>query len=111
MKEIFELFISQDDETPAHAGRETILLPTQEILKFIEPNLWPPNSLDLNLLDYGIWDVLQEKAYQININSVDALKKSDTAGLGWARTWHRKRGSENMADQNKSVWCSQRQIF
>ena len=30
---------------------------------FIEPDMWPSNSPDLNLVNYAIWVVLQEHLY------------------------------------------------
>jgi hypothetical protein len=74
MKEMSELFIFQQDGAPDRTPRDTVLLLTQETPKFIEPNLWPPNSSDLNPVDYGIWGVMQEKVCQSKISSVDELK-------------------------------------
>ena len=62
MKEMSELFIFQQDGAPAHTAMDTVVLLTQETHEFIEPNLWQPNSPDLNPVDYGIWGVMQEKA-------------------------------------------------
>ena len=31
---------------------------------FIEPDNWPPNSPDLNVLDYHVWSALQQKVYR-----------------------------------------------
>jgi len=43
--------------------------------KFIEPDMWPPNSPDLNPVDYAVWGALQEMAYrQRRFTSVDELK-------------------------------------
>jgi len=36
--------------------RETVQLAQQETPDFISPDLWPPNSLDLNPVDYQIGD-------------------------------------------------------
>ena len=36
--------------------------------------LWPPNSPDLNPVDYSIWSVLQKKVYRSRIHNVDELK-------------------------------------
>ena len=30
---------------------------------FIQPSLWPPNSPDLNSVDYAIWGIMQERVY------------------------------------------------
>ena len=37
--------------------------------------MWPPNSLDLNLVDYSIWDILQERVYRSQIDDVKELKE------------------------------------
>jgi len=42
---------------------------------FIPPALWPPNSPDLNPVDYTVWSVLQERVYRIKISDVDELKR------------------------------------
>ena len=48
---------------------------------FIPPTLWPPNSLDLNPVDYCAWNVLQERVYYCTkVDNVDDLK---TAHSGW----------------------------
>jgi len=42
--------------------------------QFIDPDLWPPNSPDLNPVDYKVWGVMQERVYQTSIHNVDDLK-------------------------------------
>jgi len=42
--------------------------------EFIEPENWPPNSPDLNLIDYFIWGCLQQLVYCEPIHDVDHLK-------------------------------------
>ena len=42
---------------------------------FIPPTLWPPNSPDLNPVDYRIWGILQERVYKTRIRDVDHLKE------------------------------------
>jgi len=41
----------------------------------IPPNLWPPNSPDLNPVDYRIWSLLQERVYKTSIMDVDELRR------------------------------------
>ena len=58
-------FIFQQDSAPAHGAR-----PTQEWLQqntpdFITKDEWPPNSPDLNPLDYHVWGAMLEK-YRIH---------------------------------------------
>ena len=49
--------------------------------------LWPPNSLDLNPVDYCVWNVLQERVYYCTkvVNVVD-LKQHIVAE--WAALDH-----------------------
>ena len=65
----------QQDSAPAHRARDTIQLLQQEIPDFIGPDLWPPNSPDLNPVDYKIWGVMQQHVYERRMNNVDELKQ------------------------------------
>jgi len=47
----------------------------QETPDLIGLDLWPPNSPDLNLVDYKLWGVMQQKVYECRMNSVDELKQ------------------------------------
>ena len=42
---------------------------------FISPDLWPPNSPDLNPVDYKIWGVMQQRVYQTKVQNVNDLKR------------------------------------
>jgi len=37
--------------------------------------MWPPNSPDLNPVDYKIWSVLQERVYQSRMRDVEHLRE------------------------------------
>ena len=54
----------QQDSAPAHTAREAIKLLQRETTAFISPDLWPPNSPDLNPVDYKICGVMQDRVYQ-----------------------------------------------
>jgi len=58
-----------------HKARETISLLSRETLDFIPPDLWPPNSRDLNPMDYKIWGIMLDVVYARKITSVDDLKQ------------------------------------
>jgi len=47
----------------------------REMPEFIPPEMWPPNSPDLNLVDYSIWGMLQEMVYHSRIHDVKELKE------------------------------------
>jgi len=42
---------------------------------FISPLDWPPSSPDLNLVNYAICGILQERVYRCQIRDVDQLKE------------------------------------
>ena len=44
----------------AHWARDMVELLRCETADFIPPDLWPPNSLDLNLFNYSVRGILQE---------------------------------------------------
>ena len=48
---------------------------TKESPSFISPLLWPPNSPDLNPVDYKIWSVLQDSVYKTRIRDVNHLRQ------------------------------------
>jgi len=64
----------QQDSAPAHRAHETIKLLQRETPAFISPDLWPPNSPDLNPVNYKIWEVLQDRIYQKKVKDVDELR-------------------------------------
>jgi len=56
----------------------------RETPEFISPLLlaWPPNSPDLNPVDYSVWSILQEKVYKTRITDLDDLKTSHQNRVG-----------------------------
>ena len=71
----FVTFVLQQDNAPSHRARkDTIKHLQQETPDLIGPNLWPPNSPDLNLVDYKVRGVMQHTMYECRTNSVDELK-------------------------------------
>ena len=71
-------FVFQQDNAPSHRVKDTIKLLQQQVLDFIGPDLWPPNSLDLNTVDYKVlWCYAAESVWinECRMNSVDELKQ------------------------------------
>jgi len=62
--------------------------PERETPEFILLLLWPPNSPDLDPVDYSIWSVLQEKVYKICITDLDDLKHRIRIRTEWAKLYH-----------------------
>jgi len=42
---------------------------------FAQPNLWPPESSDLNPFDYVLWGVMEQHVYQSSVNTMTELKE------------------------------------
>jgi len=57
----------------------------KEKCQFISPLLWPPNSSDLNPVDYSMCSILQEKVYKTRITDLDDLSNitSEPSGPSW----------------------------
>jgi len=70
-----EFFVFQQVNAPSHRAKDTVALLYQETTDFIPPALWPPNSPDLNPVDYTAWSVLQERVYRTKISDVDERKR------------------------------------
>jgi len=67
----------QQDGAPSHTARSTVQYLQRENINFIESNMWPPNSPDLNPVDYAVWGALQEMVYhRKTFTSVQELKRA-----------------------------------
>jgi len=70
-----DTIVFQQDNAPSHRVKDTINLLHQETPDFTGPDLWPPNSPDINPVDYNVWGVMQQRVYQCRMNSGDELKQ------------------------------------
>jgi inhibitor of nuclear factor kappa-B kinase subunit alpha len=65
----------QQDGAPSHTAKTTLAYLQRENVKFIEPDMWPPNSPDLNPVDYAVCGALQQMVYRRRrFTSVEQLK-------------------------------------
>ena len=78
------------------SGRPRTVAEQQATLDFIPPTLWPPNSPDLNPVDYKIWSVMQEKVYKTKVRHVDDLRKRNE------RAWDEL--EQGIIDQAVAQW-------
>jgi len=69
-------FIFQQDSTLAHRARDTVDFLRRSMPQFITPDLWLPNSSDLNPVGYKICGVMQERVYKTAIK--DRTIRTDT---------------------------------
>jgi len=60
---------------PAHHAYWTIELLQHETQKFIGPDLWMPNSPDLNPANYHKWGLMQDRVYQTQTQDVANLRQ------------------------------------
>jgi len=70
-----EFFIFQQASALAHRAHDTINLLERDTPAFISPDLWPPNSPDLNPVDYKVRGVMQHIVYQTKFKDLDDLKR------------------------------------
>jgi hypothetical protein len=67
---------------------------------------WPPYSPDLNLLDFSVWSVLQEKVQPTPHTALVALRRSITRQWNWTcrsfRHHHRQKDG-SAKDQNAPI--------
>jgi len=70
-----DYYLFQQDGAPAHRARDTVTMLQRETLEFILPEMWPPNSPDLNPVDYSIWGMLLDRVYRSRIHDVKELKE------------------------------------
>src|SRR6218665_3303738 len=73
--EYSDYFTFQQDGAPAPRSRETVELLKKETSDFIPPNLWPPNSPDLNPVDYKIWGIMQDNVYRTKNRDIEELRQ------------------------------------
>uniref|UniRef100_A0A914E7Q7 Transposase n=1 Tax=Acrobeloides nanus TaxID=290746 RepID=A0A914E7Q7_9BILA len=77
-------WVWQEDGAPSHKA-----IATRDLVKNIFPEVidvdispqrdngeWPPNSPDLNVMDYSIWSILEAEACAKPYQSIETLKKS-----------------------------------
>jgi len=72
-----DMFVFQQHNAPAHRARDTVQFLRSETPQFISHDMWPANSPDLNLVNYRIWGMLQERVglYRVPVRDTDELRK------------------------------------
>ena len=80
------MFIFQQDGAPAHTARSA-----QEWLRancpdFVAKDQWPPNSPDLNPLDYHVWGAMLEASNKAKNNLGTQGSASDDLGQSATET-------------------------
>ena len=68
-------YVWQQDLTPCHTQRKTQLWLSNNFIDFVSPHVWPPNSPDLNPIDFFVWGVIKRCTNKIPCNTKDELIK------------------------------------
>ena len=69
-------YVFQQDGAPAHTSRKTQEWLATNLDAFWTKDMWPPQSPDLNPLDYSIWATVEDSACNKPHSSVAALERS-----------------------------------
>ncbi|CAJ0933289.1 unnamed protein product, partial [Mesorhabditis belari] len=72
------------DGAPAHTKKTVQDWCVANFPSVITKDEWPPNSPDLNVMDFSIWTILEANVCSRKHTSLDSLKKSLTKG--WKAT-------------------------
>ena len=61
----YQPYVFIQDGTRSHTANETVrFLNQQRYLTLLQPNMLPPNSSDLNPVDYCVWSALERNVYR-----------------------------------------------
>ena len=77
-EEVGNMFIFQQDGAPAHTAKQTQDFLQMNCPDFIDKDEWPPNSPDLNPLDYHVWGEMMTRYSSLNPKptDIDQLKEA-----------------------------------
>ena len=66
-------YVWQQNSVPCHTSRETQLWLSNIFIDFVLPHVWPPNSPDLNPMDFFVWSAIERYTKKIPCNTKDKL--------------------------------------
>jgi hypothetical protein len=69
-------YMSQQDDAPAHTSDLVQQYLSENVDTFWPKHLWPPNSPDLNHLDYYVWGVCERDTNKVRLPNIESLKKA-----------------------------------
>lgn len=71
-------FVWQQDSAPCHTSRKSQKWLAENFYDFASPNVWPPNSPDLNPMDYYVWGAVEKdtnrRASNTKAQLIDRIK-------------------------------------
>ena len=61
----YQPYVFMQDGARSHTANETVrFLNQQRYLTLLQSNMWPPDSPDLNPVDYCVWSALEQNVYR-----------------------------------------------
>ena len=73
----YQPYVFIQDGARSHIANETVrFLNQQRYLTLLQPNMWPPNSPDLNPVDYCVWSALERNVYRGRFENTIQLKEA-----------------------------------
>ena len=61
----YQSYVLMQDGAQSHTANETVrFLNQQRYSTLLQSNMWPPNSPDLNPVDYCVWSALERNIYR-----------------------------------------------
>ena len=76
-------FIFQQNGAPAHTARVTQEWLQLNCPEFIEKEKWPPNSPDLNPLDYHVWGAMLEAYHKLHLKPKTIAELKEVLQVIW----------------------------
>ena len=73
----YQPYVFMQDGARSHTANETVrFLNQQRYLTLLQPNMWPPNSSDLNPVDYCVWSAVKRNVYRVRFENIIELKEA-----------------------------------
>ncbi len=66
-------YVWQQDSAPCHTSRKSQKWLSDNFFEFVAPDVWPPNSPDLNPMDYFVWGAVERGTNRTPCKSKDDL--------------------------------------
>ena len=61
----YQPYVFMQDGARSHPANETVrFFNQQRYFTLLQPNMWPPNSPDLNQVDHCVWSALERNVYR-----------------------------------------------
>ena len=73
-----EHYVFIQDGAPAHTSNFTQMWCKEHFSRFLDKNMWPPSSPDINPMDFAIWSILESDVSKISYSSIACSSKESS---------------------------------